>query len=810
MLKVKKLKISGFRGILEEKEINFVQSRTSSSLAVFGLNSTGKSSFIDGIEWLLSQDNEIEWLKRENAGVRAYPHQEAAPDTSFVEIEFEDDTKELDTLRKTYNNTLVTRPILSSASDFQKLHSSFVIKPYLRYQEIIEFIFDYTGRQKYEILAGWMGFEDELRFQEKLALKIIPDIEKRQHDTQLRMHSKKDEITELVGADVSTEYEILEFANAELLKRKISPFSNYGDLTKGMEELSSKNKLSKEQEKSVLLADIASSLPTITLSNVLVEKLKTIEELIKKIKKEQESVDKIDYLQLYEIGLKIITEYGEEDVLCPLCGTSWEKEHLTNEIRSKFEKINQLKEDREKLSSTVMDILPYLSNEQQKLTQINTHYTSSSKHLTIDSSNLVSYEQVLEDVATELKTNALEVKISSTELNDSFTATLSEKESILTLIQAEVKAIGAKNETALLEITIQKILKLIELWNQLKKWESAFKFYSDETQKFIEICQELSGKIQDNVIERFKTISTRIEEYFKVLRSDKDIKDIQLELNTETQRATGRSAEIKLSYFDLEVKPAYKVLSESLLNSLGLAVYFTCVKEFNKDCKFVVLDDIMNSLDTGHRDSLLDLIDQEFSDYQVILFTHDEFWFQKIKSKFPSWIHKKIKSWEYSRGPVIEKSNTTMEDIDELLKDNAKARDAGYKLALHVEDTLNELCENIQAEIKYRYHKSNPPTLDELFVGFHKRTVKVLGNTHATIPLIEAVQNTVPTLRNFADHSKANYASSISPTEVESVKNEWSNLEKEIHCGTCHKYISFIPLTGKLSCRCGGITLFKT
>jgi len=74
-------------------------------------------------------------------------------------------------------------------------------------------------------------------------------------------------------------------------------------------------------------------------------------------------------------------------------------------------------------------------------------------------------------------------------------------------------------------------------------------------------------------------------------------------------KAAGRSAEIQLNYYDIAVKPAYKVLSESLLNSLGLAVYFTCVKQFNEECKFIVLDDIMNSLDIENRDTVLDLIE---------------------------------------------------------------------------------------------------------------------------------------------------------------------------------------------------------
>ena len=41
-------------------------------LPLFGLNSSGKTSFVDGIEWFLSEENKIEWLRRDEAEEKAY------------------------------------------------------------------------------------------------------------------------------------------------------------------------------------------------------------------------------------------------------------------------------------------------------------------------------------------------------------------------------------------------------------------------------------------------------------------------------------------------------------------------------------------------------------------------------------------------------------------------------------------------------------------------------------------------------------------------------------------------------------------
>jgi len=139
MLKIKKIKLAGFRGILHEKELDCSNgSSQTNSLVLYGPNSTGKTSFVDGIEWFLSPSNQIGWLRREQAKEAAYPHHEA--DESFVEIEFKQDGTDK-TLRKTFDHARKTVPQLTPEGEFENIYGSSVIKPYLRYQEIVEFVF---------------------------------------------------------------------------------------------------------------------------------------------------------------------------------------------------------------------------------------------------------------------------------------------------------------------------------------------------------------------------------------------------------------------------------------------------------------------------------------------------------------------------------------------------------------------------------------------------------------------------------------------------------------------------------------------
>jgi len=304
--------------------------------------------------------------------------------------------------------------------------------------------------------------------------------------------------------------------------------------------------------------------------------------------------------------------------------------------------------------------------------------------------------------------------------------------------------------------------------------------------------------IQDNVESRFKEISERIGKYFGVLRDDKDITDIEIKLNKEKGKAAGRTAEIQLNYYNISVKPAYKVLSESLLNSLGLAIYFACVKQFNSECKFIVLDDIMNSLDIDKRDTLLDLIEKEFSDYQIIIFTHDLYWFQKIIRRFPNWIHKKIKGWDYLGGAKIDSVTTTKNEIDECLADSTRIEEGGWKLGRHAESILNELCEGLWAAVRYRYAKNDPPTMEELFDALYIRL--------KAYPVAQKVLNAKkyePTLRNFVTHARNNQPAALSPQDVKRASDEWFSLEAEFLCGECNHFVEYHKSKDKFECRCG-------
>lgn len=813
MLKIKKITLSGFRGILRPQDLLLQEKEDAAprSLVLYGLNSSGKTSFVDGVEWFLSEENKVEWLSREDAQQRAYPHLGIDPEKeeSFVELEFNDTEKKLGSLRKTYNHKKITQPTTSSDKDFEQIYKAFVIKPYLRYLEVIDFVYNHTGQEKYQRLANWMGFESELAFQEKLALKLLPELKRKKDELGTSTETCKQQLTRLLGSTDTTDLEVLRIGNEVLSGHKIEARKNLDDLLAYIPEFTKLRATSSVGITVDKLTQAETSVIIFATSKTLLDSLVATKKQIEDFSKNLEKINQIDVIGLYDQALGVLNKETETSTKCPVCGTTWEKDGLVKHIQDELGLLTKVKEDKETVERAVSILKSNVKIEAAAVDRLIDKYEDSQRFVSsVVWSKATAYKEILSELETGWLSKPLASAITINLTQELIDEVEQEKEVALKLISAEKLKIQPSKEDLKLAEDIEKLSQMRVKWLEIKEAEDELTFTEKQIEAFATVSNELISLIQENVKSRFNEISERIGKYFAILRNDKDIKDIEIVLNEEKGRAAGRSAEIQLHYYDVSVKPAYKVLSESLLNSLGLAVYFTCIKQFNNNCKFIVLDDIMNSLDIDKRDTLLDLIEQEFSDYQIILFTHDYYWFQKIVRRFPGWIRKKIKDWRYETGAVIDAAATTQEEIEECLADSTKIEDAGWKLGRYVESTLNELCEKLWAEVRYRYTRNDPPSMEELFDALYGRLKNKLKD-HSVVGQLQEAKKFEPILRNFVNHARTNSGTTVSPQEIKRAAEEWFKFEKELWCNDCFRFAEYHRTKESIECHCGKLKLAK-
>jgi hypothetical protein len=137
-------------------------------------------------------------------------------------------------------------------------------------------------------------------------------------------------------------------------------------------------------------------------------------------------------------------------------------------------------------------------------------------------------------------------------------------------------------------------------------------------------------------------------------------------------------------------------LNEARLSALAIATFLAgrlaCIPENDKALKLLVLDDLLISLDYSHRRPVLDVIGELFKGWQIILLTHDRFWFELAREQLSGAPWKAIEIYEKLDAdgllrPVIWESQDdlvaeTLKQAGRFLDDNHPGQSSGRRSEL--------------------------------------------------------------------------------------------------------------------------------
>lgn len=179
----------------------------------------------------------------------------------------------------------------------------------------------------------------------------------------------------------------------------------------------------------------------------------------------------------------------------------------------------------------------------------------------------------------------------------------------------------------------------------------------------------------------------------------------------QTGRAVRGGVALRVKFFDKEDCDPKAYLSEGHLDSLGLCIYLATVKLFNPAGSLLVLDDVLTSVDRNHRSRVRDLLVTEFNQYQLLITTHDDYWFDTLQrgiqaaGRAGEWRFEKVARWTLMGGPESAKYETTWAYIDSqlaLTADGQAYKQLGGPLRVVLEDFLKRTAEKLEVKIKFR------------------------------------------------------------------------------------------------------------
>lgn len=791
-MKLRNLQIARFRGIRDPLELDF--GKKCQSMVIFGENGRGKSSVADAWEWLL--EGRIEHLAVEGAGPEAYPHLQDDGEAPFVEADLHDPEEGSRAARLKFRRAKPRSPSMDRDLAAIREISNFRVR--LSQKDLSDFVLKRKG-ERYKELARLMGLDAD-----EVPLKTLEKVEKsfQEETDQLRralalaqaalaglFEEGGDPIQapalRLAELGVEIPEDDLD-AGIELLKEKIE-----GDA--GGRRL--------ERVRTLREASEIDPKPACEALLVSLERARALQGL---------SPDQASHIGLLRAGLQQV-EVRERSGDCPLCGKRFDgdlHQHLTEEIARLSSHQERLDAARSGRSDAQAD-LDALRTELRNLMRLRPKDDESPA----PEKDARLFEATLA-LGSAIK-DAMEA-IDGLALPPSEEHELERADSLAARIQA---LSGSWNEARFAARTTWDEEVALEGAGELSKQRLAtltwLEQVRDRSREIATSTRQLVGRAragkalerltttlrdrQRKAVEaRFREVSQEIGECFSILeRTTPGLSDPRLQL---IEGSNGVQLLVEFHGTTPDTAKAY--LSESQLNSFGLAVFVACLRRFQTELKVVVLDDIVSSFDAAKRGRVIEVLKTRCADFQILLLTHDEVFSTRLKKAFPAWKHHRIASWSIATGPRFQADPDDVARARTALE-NGDPRGAGQRLGTYLELILGDICQNLRAAVRF---SRGGNTLADFTSGVRSGFKNSIGKTHRISTSFAALSEHEP-FRNFCSHWKEP-PSDFTTDEMGEALQAWEDFEANFRCqeSDCGMLPLWSPELKGLQCGCGSVS----
>lgn len=263
--------------------------------------------------------------------------------------------------------------------------------------------------------------------------------------------------------------------------------------------------------------------------------------------------------------------------------------------------------------------------------------------------------------------------------------------------------------------------------------------------------------------------------------------------------------------------------SEGHQDSMGLCLYLALMRHLQGDqFTFAVLDDVLMSIDAGHRREVCNLLKREFPNTQFIMTTHDPIWLRHMKTEGLTGGRSAVqfRSWSVDHGPTRWDEGDVWTEITDYLNEN-DVRAAAALLRYYLEYTSAELCHRLRAPVEFRGDAQYQlgellPAAIACMRRLHARA-KEAANSWNQRELTEQLDARASKFTTRADTSKAeqwqvnaavhyNSWDNLGKGDFEPVVKAFRDLLDGFTCSDCGEYLRVSPdreTPESVRCDCG-------
>lgn len=638
------LSLAGFRAFLQPKAFDFSKRR---SLAVFAPNGSGKSSIVDGIEFIFSLEGTLERLGQRAihnlAGPVALAHNRAeeAKVDPVVSVSFAQGMKTTPGSRAATGKREM--PKIAST-----VRAVLVVSPIVRGYELRSFVEEQGPEDRYANVARWLQLGPLVDVQK--TLRALRSQVKTASEDQSALHRLNGLLSRETSNAVATWDDALVLAHinsavlSPLDKNLLFTAINTGDpayetlkqrakaeetklgLPALRQLLNAAEALWKEEKDEATEETVVSG-----AIHAFEVAIKTLAEASQTEAEERSKAAKAVFQSVWKAAQPIFAADAAEIDVCPVCETP-----LSSTAAGSRAVI------REHLGSHLADLADYaaakkaLDAAQLAVTRAHNRLAALLPALL---GQLTDTYAALNSVLTPYRKEVDAWSQGAAPASDSATKALAN-------FAADVRNAIEKIEEAQGEHTYAKAKQTIDRMIEIRTERGTAERTLAELAKLFDALTSQTAFVSAQIREKVQSLLDKLQKpmnaIYKSIQGDAAA-PIRLELPDELDTNQQRLA-LVIDFADnrVGVQPS-GYLSDSQIHSLALALRLAAISEFNTAAPLMVLDDIVTSYDADHRRTISGMLASTFPNMQILVTTHDERFFNYLKDQLPDG------AWQYTR-----------------------------------------------------------------------------------------------------------------------------------------------------------------
>lgn len=532
-----------------------------------------------------------------------------------------------------------------------------------------------------------------------------------------------------------------------------------------------------------------------------------IREQVAKIEQDPGLRSAVKQKQLVTMGMDLL-----DTDQCPLCDNEWELPKLKQHLEKKKKRLQEAEQVIASLEDSSQKLKQLVSTAVFTANQLIGH--AKSLKLADEAVSLSQFVSSLELVTKQLDSTEQTI-LNVASLGDQLDCP-AEVISAIDAIQAKVNSLP--NGDLLAEAS--DFLLVAERRMQSVRDAKEAKLKSQKIQKMAEEAYQAYADAAESVLTAlYEEVKDDFVEFYRMVNRD-DENGFSANINADEGKM-----DIGVEFYSRGKYPPNALHSEGHQDTMGLCLYLALMRKlFGDKFRFVLLDDVVMSVDNSHRYQLCHMLKAKFPNTQFFITTHEKIWFQRLQDS--KLIEKGngtvFQNWSVDQGPKVENMQTAWEEIDAEVENN-KIETAAFLLRRHIESVMPQIVESLGGALRYRQSQNYcGGELTDAAVSRLKSLLKLAGKSTNNLKSSETVESLTKLINEFTESEQQKRLESW-PVNAAIHFNPWADFVREdfvpvvtafkrllscFSCEACGSWLYVVPKPGTpadkewLRCNC--------